>query len=152
MSDTVNPHQLQDEINAHNQAYFASQITQHARLKKLLPFLRPIDDLDANIRQIVETILSIEPKLGEDPFTLEDISEMMDSTGQLDEILLPSLFGRTPFPFRMLRHTLELHLVDHLRCATIPHTGAVVTVLREHTCGSSPRTFLNALLHHHVLR
>ena len=80
MSDTANPHQLQDEIDAHNQAYLASQIAQHARLKKLLPFIRPIDDLDANIRQIVETMLSIEPKLGKDLFTLEDISEMMDST------------------------------------------------------------------------
>ena len=60
----------------------------------------------------MDKILTIEPKLGEDAFQMEDISDMVDSTCQLDEILSPSFFGRTPFPFRMLRLALELHLID----------------------------------------
>ena len=58
---------------------------------------------------------SIKPKLGEDRFSLEDIIDMVDSTCQLDEILLPSLFGKTPFLFRVLQRTLELHLVDSVQ-------------------------------------
>ena len=39
----------------------------------------------------------------------------MDGTCQLDEILLPSFFARTTFPFRMLRQTLKLHIVDPVK-------------------------------------
>ena len=101
-----------NNADAQNREYLAQQLAEHARLKKLLPFLRCNDILDANIRQVVNNILTIEPKLGEDAFQMEDISDMVDSTCQLDEILSPSFFGRTPFPFRMLRLALELHLID----------------------------------------
>ena len=78
--------------DAQNQEYLTQQLAEHGRLKKLLPFLRCNDILDANIRQVVEKILAIAPKLGEDAFQMEEISDMVDSTCHLDEILSPSFF------------------------------------------------------------
>ena len=100
---------------------------EKARLKKLLPFFRCIDKIDANIRQAVETRLAIEPKIGEDVFNMGDIAYVVSSTCQLDEILSPSFFSRTPFPFRMLRLTLELHNInpiDDSRFSNVRTTAA----------------------------
>ena len=94
MADIGYPHQVPpvdpNDVHEQDQDYLETQLAQHARLKKLLPFLRPMDILDKNIRQCVETILAIEPKLGEDPFTVGDVADMVDSTCQLDEILSPA--------------------------------------------------------------
>ena len=109
--DLVSPI-VPEDADAQDRAHLGQKLTEHARLRELLPFFRCIDTLDANIRQVVETILAIEPKLGEVAFSMGDVAYMASSTCQVDEILSPSFFGRTPFPFRMLRLTLELHNIN----------------------------------------
>ena len=95
-----------------DRAFYEQQLAEHARLKKIFNFFRKKDDLDASIYQVIEFILSIEPAQGVSHFEVQDISDMVDSFCTLNEILSPEFFRRTPFPFRMLRLCLDLHLSD----------------------------------------
>lgn len=58
MANTSSPNELPpidtNNADAHDREYLATQLAQHARLKNFLPFLRSIDMVDENIRQIVE--------------------------------------------------------------------------------------------------
>ena len=98
--------------NESGQEFFEHQQMEYARLKRIFNFFRKKDDLDANIHQVVEYILSIQPSPTANALALDDVTDMIHSICQLDEILDPNFFRRTLFPFRMLRLCLDLHLAD----------------------------------------
>ena len=78
--------------------FLEHQLAEHARLKKIIVFFRKKDDLDANIYQVVEYILSIEPSNDATPLEIRDVSDMIHSFCQLDEVLNPQSFRQTPLP------------------------------------------------------
>ena len=96
----------------HEQANFAYTLGKHRRLKKIFPFFSKTDELESSIHDFVKSMLEIEPTLGETPFELSDVSEMIHSFCQPDQVLNPQFLQRIPFPFRMLRLCLDIYLLD----------------------------------------
>ena len=97
-SNQSTPLVLENEVE-HEHAHFVYTLGEHRRLKKIFPFFRKTDELETNIYEFVKSILDIEPTQGTVPFELSDVSDMIQSFCQPDQVLTPEFFDAHHSPF-----------------------------------------------------
>jgi len=93
-------------------AFLESQKSEHRSILKMLRFVRRTDELDSSIALAIESLLSSEPTIETDLYTMNDIADIIHSFPCVDQVLSPQFFHRISLPFRLLRRSLTLHFVN----------------------------------------
>ena len=81
-------------------------------MKREQKLLNKTDDLDTAIHGIVDSWLDIPLTDEDNAMTTDDVEDIAQALPSLERILVPGYFGRTTFPFRILRQLIFLHDVN----------------------------------------
>ena len=94
------------------EAYHASQVEEFHRIRKMCKFFRKRDSLDHQVGEMIEALSDKPPTLESTDFVNADVTDMSNALPAVESILIPSFFERTTLGFRLLRRSLDLHLVN----------------------------------------
>ena len=95
-----------------DEAFYASQVEEYNRICKMYELVQNKHDLDSNICGILDRMLEEPTLLEGTDFVHADVSDMAHILPAVNSILIHSFFSRGTLVFRMLRHTLDLHLIN----------------------------------------
>ena len=101
-----------EQLKAQMQIARANDDKERRRMKRNLKLLKKTDDLDTAIHGIVDSWLDIPLTDEDNAMTTDDVEDIAQALPSLERILVPGYFGRTTFPFRILRQLIFLHDVN----------------------------------------
>ena len=101
--------ELQTSIAA---AYNKSQFDEHKRIRKILNFVCKCDEIDESVVLAVTNILWNLPRRSGDYLLIGDVLNVIYSLPAVEILLHPEFFNSATLPFRLLRRSLEIHLVN----------------------------------------
>ena len=96
------------------EAYHANQFEEYHRLVKMCKFFRRRDTLDYRVGGVLVGLLEKASSLEGTDFAVADVTDLAHALPSLESVLQPSFLERTTPGFRLLRRSLDLHLVNHI--------------------------------------
>ena len=78
----------------------------------MLKYVRKCGHVDEAVIMVIENITYILPTAEGNDYTMGDVAAILHRLPSAEHLLVPEFLGRASLPFRLLRRSLEMHLVN----------------------------------------